>query len=429
LFVERRGIQDCATHETALTRLSGEVRRHLNQVLFSEVRVKSVCGKKLVGFGVSMVLMFGFAMSASAQQYLGTLTGEVADATGAKVANAQVSATDITTHFTTKTVTNASGEYSIPFLTPDEYVVTITAKGFQPESRTGVTLTAGGSVHTEFSMKIGSETANVDVTADAQLLDTSSANLDTTFATAAVTDTPNIGRNPFVLATLAANVYSSNYMQGKASGFTNPFSGTAVQINANGSSGHNRITLDGIPDDPAERLSGASYTGFVPSPEAVQEVKIQTALYDAQYGHGNGVVTNTVLRSGSNTYHGAAYFVFRNTYMDANTYERVTTQNVTGAARTPRVNDTWAQPGFVIDGPLNIPHVYKGKDKTFFMVAYERIQLHQPLPYSSLVPTTSGGLSGKGMVGGDFSSLCSNFNQTTGSAYRGRAFRSTIRRR
>ena len=208
-------------------------------------------------------------------------------------------------------------------------------------------------------------------------------------------------------------------MQGKASGFTNPFSGTAVQISADGSSGHNRITLDGIPDDPAERLSGASYTGFVPSPEAVQEVKIQTALYDAQYGHGNGVVTNTVLRSGSNTYHGSAYFVFRDTYMDANTYERVPTQHTApaGKAVTPRVNDTWTQPGFVLDGPLSIPHVYNAKDKTFFMVAYERIQLHQPLPYSSLVPTTSGvnpitGVADGGEVGGDFSALCTAFSAT-----------------
>lgn len=364
-----------------------------------------------------MVALLGMALSRplQAQQYLGTLTGQVTDATGASIPNAEVTVTDVTTHFVTKTVTNDGGNYSIPFLTPDSYSVSVIAKSFRPESITGVALTAGGNVHTDFKLQPGSETQTVEVTADAQLLDTGSANLATTFATEEVTDTPNIGRNPFVLATLAANVYSGNYMQGKASGFTNPFSGTAVQINANGSSGHNRLTLDGIPDDPAERLSGASYTGFVPSPEAVQEVKIQTALYDAQYGHGNGIVTNTVLRSGSNSFHGAAYYVFRDTYMDANTYERIPTQNATGAARTPRVNDTWTQPGFVIDGPLSIPHLYHGKDKTFFMVAYERIQLHQPLPYSGLVPTVAGtnpitGIADTGEVGGDFSALCSAFN-------------------
>lgn len=364
-----------------------------------------------------LIVLLGAGQSRQlrSQQYLGTLTGQVVDSSGANIPNAGVTVTDDTTHFVTKATTNEGGSYSIPFLTPDSYSVSVNAKGFRAESVTGVVLTAGGDVHTDFTLKPGSATETVEVTSDVQLLDTGSANLATTFATAEVTDTPNIGRNPFVLSTLAANVYSGNYMQGKASGFTNPFSGTAVQINADGSSGHNRLTLDGIPDDPAERLSGASYTGFVPSPEAVQEVKIQTALYDAQYGHGNGIVTNTVLRSGSNSYHAAAYFVFRDTYMDANTYERVPTQNATGTARTPRVNDTWTQPGFVIDGPLSIPHVYDGKDKTFFMVAYERIQLHQPLPYSGLVPTVTGinpqtGATDGGEVGGDFSVLCTAFN-------------------
>ena len=282
-----------------------------------------------------------------AQQYLGTLSGSVSDSTGAKVVSAEVTAIDATTKFVTKVITNASGEYSIPFLAPDTYTVTIVSKGFRTENRTDIVVTAGSNVQTDFTLRPGSQSEEVVVTSSSALLDTASANLQTTLSTKEVTDLPNIGRNPFVLATLAANVTSTAYMQSKASGFTNPFSGTAVQILANGNGGHNRLTLDGIPDDPAERLSGASYTGFVPSPEAVQEVKLQTALYDAEYGHGNGTVTNTVLRSGSNQYHGAAYYVFRNTYLDANTYERVPTQNAAGSAATHRVNDQWSQPGFV----------------------------------------------------------------------------------
>lgn len=350
--------------------------------------------------------------SIQAQQYLGTLSGGVSDSTGAKIVGADVTARDVTTKFETKAITNGSGEYTIPFLTPDTYTITVAAPGFGAQSRTDIVLTAGGIQHTDFSLKAGAATDQVVVTADSEQLNTASAELNTTLSTMEVTDLPNVGRNPFVLATLAANVYSGNYMQGKASGFTNPFSGTAVQILVNGSSGHNRLTLDGIPDDPAERLSGAGYTGFVPSPEAVQEVKVQTGTYDAQYGHGNGVVTNTVLRAGSDKYHGSAYFTFRDTYLDANTYERTATQNTApaGIALTPRVNDTWTQPGFVFSGPLKIPHIVKGDGKTFFMVAYERIQLHQPLPYQSLVPTTSGGITGLGEVGGDFSSLCTITN-------------------
>ena len=356
-----------------------------------------------VVFLAAMFLLLSLAntLPLHAQQYLGTLTGEVTDSTGAKIADADVAATDVTTHFTTRTKTNGSGVYSIPFLTPDTYEVMVTISGFRPETRTGLVLTAGGNLRTDFALSVGTVGEKVVVTAGQELLDTASANLGTTLGTKEVTDLPNVGRNPFVLSTLAAGVTTGAYMQSKASGFTNPFSGTAVQIIANGSSGHNRLTLDGIPDDPAERLSGASYTGFVPSPEAVEEVKTQTALYDAQYGHGNGTVLNTVLRAGSNEYHGSAYYVFRNTYLDANTHERVPTQNA-AVNPTHRVNDQWVQPGGVIDGPVIIPHLYNGHDRTFFMAAYEYVQLHQPVPFSGLVPTTA-------QLAGDFSGLCSNF--------------------
>ena len=387
--------------------------------LSKTIAVVSIQQKTVARYSLFLMafVLAGLVASSSmqAQQYLGTLSGSVSDATGAKVVGASVTATDVTTKFETKAVTNGSGDYTIPFLTPDTYSVTVASPGFRPEKRTDIVLTAGGIVQVDFSLKAGAETQSVVVTADTQLLDTTSGNLATTFLTEEVTDTPNVGRNPFVLSTLAAGVYSAGsggYMQGKASTFTNPFSGAAVQVDSNGSSGHNRLTLDGVPDDPSERFSGSSYTGFVPSPESVQEVKVQTALYDAQFGHGDGVVTNTVLRTGSSKFHGAAYDVFRNTYMNANTYERVPTQTTApaGSALTPRGSDQWQQPGGVFDGPIFIPHIYNGREKTFFMVAYEYLQLHQLLPYTSLVPTTTGGTTGKGMVGGDFSSLCSAFN-------------------
>ncbi len=168
--------------------------------------------------------------------------------------------------------------------------------------------------------------------------------------------------------------------------------------------------IDGVPDDALERngtSQGGPYTAFTPSPESIEEVKIQTALYDAEYGHGSGTVINQVLRSGTNTFHGAAYFVFRNTYLDANVYERVTNQNgaINPAAPTRRLNGTWNQPGFVFDGPVRIPHLYDGRDKTHFMVAYEHIGLRGVQGNSggagatNFVPTAA-------MAGGDFSALC-----------------------
>src|SRR6185437_7969197 len=203
----------------------------------------------------------------------------------------------------------------------------------------------------------------------------------------------------YVMATLAAGVInggSGGYFQGKSSQFTNPFSGVAIQIISDGNAGHNRLLLDGIPNDPAERLSGASYTGFVPSPEAVQEVKVQTASFDAQVGHGNGTVTNTVVRNGTNQFHGAAYYIFQNTYLNANTSEK-------SLNHQPRNNDQLSQTGAVFDGPVLIPTLYDGRNRTYFMVSFERYASHTAINYSARVPTNA-------ERSGDFSALCSTFN-------------------
>jgi len=352
---------------------------------------------------VSVFTLFSFSSRlVQAQQYLATLSGEVTDSSGAKLPQADVTATDVVTKFVTKTVTNGVGLFTIPSLSPGLYMVTISASGFRKETRNGILLTAGAVEQTDFALQVGNQSDQMLVSSDTALLDTASANLGDTLSQKEVSDIPNVGRNPFVLSTLAAGVTSGSYMQGKVSNFT--IGGVAVQITANGSAGHNRLTLNGIPDDPAERLSGANYTGFVPSPEAVQEVKIQTALFDSQFGHGNGTITNTVVKNGTNDLHGAAYYVFQNTYMNANTYERVPNQNgvINSAAPTRRTNDQLQQTGFVVTGPMIVPKVYNGRNKTFFMVAFERYASHTPLPYSSRVPTSA-------ERAGDFSILCASF--------------------
>ena len=351
------------------------------------------------GFCVLLALTLGFALPTQAQQYLGSLSGSVSDPTGAKVVGAEVAATDTTTHFVSKGVTNDSGEYNIPSLTPDVYSITVTAKGFRVETRTGITLTAGATAGVDFALTVGSLTESVIVTENSQLLDTQSAGLSTTIPNQEVTDLPNNGRNPNVLATLTVGVInggSGGYFQGKSSQYTNPFSGVAVQIVTDGSGGHNRLTIDGIPNDPPERLSGTTYAGFTPSPESVQEVKVTQSIFDAQVGHGNGTVTDTILKSGNDKFHGAAYYVFQNTYLNANTSEK----SHLGQTRN---NDQLSQSGFVFDGPVFIPKVYDGHDKTFFMVAYERYLSHQAQNYSSRVPTAA-------ELKGDFSGLCNTFN-------------------
>ena len=356
------------------------------------------------------LLLILCALPAHAQRYLATLTGEVSDPTGAKIVGAILTATDVTTKFSTRVVSNSSGSYSFPFLTPDTYDVTVEARGFRTETRKGVVLTAGSDVRTDFTVSVGSQTATLTVDASSPLLDTASATIGTTFTEQQVHDLPSMGRVPAMVASLAAGAYDSAFIGGKTDSTLVPWGGGPTATSGNGVGGYTRPMIDGVPDDALERNGtgqGGPYTAFTPSPESIQEVKIQTALYDAQYGHGSGTVINQVLRSGTNTYHGAAYYVFRNTYLDANTYERVPNQNgaLNPAAPSRRLNGTWNQPGFVFAGPVRIPRLYDGRDKTYFMVAYEHISLRGTTGNSggagatNFVPTAA-------MAGGDFSALC-----------------------
>ena len=346
---------------------------------------------------------------ASGQRYLGGIQGDVTDTTGAKVADANITAEEVSTHFKASVKSNDAGTYSFPALNPGTYTVSSTAPSFGTQTRANVVVTAGALQVVNFAMQPGGTSETVQVEAEGNtLIDTGSANIATTLNSQEVADLPNEGRDPYVMATLAVGVVnggSGGYFQGKSSQFTNPFSGVAVQIGSNGNYGHNRLLLDGIPNDPPERLSGSTYAGFTPSPEAVQEVKVQTSIFDAQIGHGNGTITNTVVKSGTNKLHGAAYYVFQNTYLNANTYERVPNQNgaINAASATRRNNDQLSQTGAVVSGPVWIPHVYDGRDKTFFMVAFERYASHQAINYTSRVPTAA-------ERNGDFSALCSAFN-------------------
>lgn len=185
-----------------------------------------------------------------------------------------------------------------------------------------------------------------------------------------------------MVAATVPGMYSGLYQE-RPSEYGRPYDGAAVQMSAEGARGQTyQITLNGLPDDLPERASGATYTGFVPPPDAVQEVNTQTSLYDAEFGHTSGVLVNTVLKSGTNQYHGEAYWYLRNTILNANCFQC----NYAGEPTSPT---NWNEPGLLFAGPVRIPGVYNGKNKTFFMVSYEIIRNSNPTPGVTTVPTTA----------------------------------------
>ena len=121
---------------------------------------------------------------------------------------------------------------------------------------------------------------------------------------------------------------------------------------------------------------------FVPSPDATAEFKVQSNLYDAQYGRTGGGVINVILKSGTNAFHGAAYMYYRDEKLNANTFDG-------NRAGTPKADLYWNQPGVTISGPVRIPGLYDGRDKTFFMYSYERISSQIPFPQVFTVPSAA----------------------------------------
>jgi len=157
---------------------------------------KPAIGKCLLTIAIFLGLLASTPLQA--QRYLGSITGEIVDSTGAKVPGATVIVEDVTTHFKSNAVANGAGAYSFPALNPDTYTVIVTAASFKSETRANVVLTAGQIVEADFSLHPGAPTETIQVRAESALLDTASANIATTLSTQEVTDLPNEGRNPYV---------------------------------------------------------------------------------------------------------------------------------------------------------------------------------------------------------------------------------------
>jgi hypothetical protein len=325
------------------------------------------------------------------QEFRGTITGTVTDSSGAAVPNVQVEARKVDTSATISAGTNEAGVYTIPFLLPGTYTVTATAPGFKQAVREKIEVHAGDKVQTDLKLEVGASSESVTVTAEAEQLRTATASMGQTINSTQARDLPIMGRNTYMLANLATGMYTALNTTSQASGFGRPYDGASAQMSSEGIGSQYQIMLNGIPNAPEERASAAIYVGFVPSPDSVEEVTVQTHIYDAQYGHSSGTVVNAVLKGGTNKLHGSLYEFFRNDKLNANSFAG-------NAAKNPRGVMRWNQPGFVIDGPVRIPKVYNGKDKTFFMLNMEWVRNASPLPYTASYPTQA-------QRNADFSSL------------------------
>lgn len=318
------------------------------------------------------------AAAVLAQENRATIVGTITDPQGGMIPNATIKATNIETNATTTTTSNDAGLYTLPFLPVGRYQLTVTASGLKTSVRENLDLRVGDRLQLDFKMEVGAVSETVTISSAAPLLDTATASRGQVIDGEKVHDLPLLGRNPFLLAALASGVQITP-SQGSIS--FRPFdNGGMDNISINGGrSRSNEFLIDGAPNTGTEN-NGIGALAFVPSPDAVEEFKVQSNTYDAQFGRTGGGTINLTLKGGTNKFHGALYHFFRNDVLNANVFQN----NAAGAKRTAF---RWNQPGLVFNGPVWIPGLYNGKDKTFFMFSWEKIKSSLPSPVVRSVPT------------------------------------------
>jgi len=345
------------------------------------------------------LLFIAAVCSLSAQEF----TGRVTDATGAVLPKVVVTAHNVDTGVDTKAVTNGSGVYTIPYLHHGSYTVSAEIKGFEKDVRAGLNLQVDETSVVNFKLQVGSETVTVTVTADT-VLDIGKADVGEVVENTRVTELPLNGRDPTMLSTLAAGVNTNNPF-----GYTRPFDDNTSNLSVNGGgAGNIEMLLDGTSNNAApvnitggstESIAHSAYTAPV---DSVQEFKMITSPYDAQYGLMSGGVADVILKSGTNTIHGDAYEFARRTYMNANSWENdwKVSQLPAGsdASQYRKPKYTQDQYGFELDGPLVVPKLYNGKNKSFFTVQWEHFHALSPLTDVASVPDGD-------WASGDFSNL------------------------
>jgi hypothetical protein len=313
-----------------------------------------------------------------AQEVRATITGTVSDPQGSVIVGARVVARNLANGAIAEATTNESGLFVAPFLPIGKYHVTASMQGFKSALRDNIELRVGDRIQLNFTLEVGAAAETITVSAETALLDTATSSNGQVIDAAKVKDLPLLGRNPFLLAAISTGV---QYTPTRGSRSNRPFdNGGMDSFSINGGrQTTNEFLLDGVPDTNTE-TTAPSNLSFVPSPDATEEFKVQTNTYDAQYGRTGGGVVNVSLKAGTNDLHGVLYHYLRNDKLNANAFE-------TNAAGLGRSAFRWNQPGLVFHGPVLIPKLYNGKNKTFFMFSWEKIKSSIPLPQNYTVPT------------------------------------------
>ncbi|HTS62801.1 MAG TPA: carboxypeptidase regulatory-like domain-containing protein [Candidatus Acidoferrales bacterium] len=295
-----------------------------------------------------VIFCFFLVTALFAQGDRGTITGAVTDSTGAPIPNVAVSIVNTATNTTVRVTTTSTGEYTVASLPPGEYRVEIAAPGFKRFVENGVRAAAGGTVRLDAQLEVGQVSESVEVQAQVAGLQTENAKVTSSVENKAIDELPLVVggamRSPFDLVTIIPQARGS---------------GNALMIGG-GQAAAWGATLDGLSVN-TNRSGDAGETAYLtPSVEAITEFAVETNGFKAEYGQAGGGMISFASKSGSNAFHGTAYEFLRNDDFDAR-----------GFFATQRSIYKQSDFGGSLGGPVTIPKLYRGKDRTFFFVTYE----------------------------------------------------------
>jgi hypothetical protein len=318
---------------------------------------------------IFFVLLLACPLATPAQQETATITGEVKDASGALVPQAMITVTNVGTNISVNTETNDQGSYTVSSLRPGEYKITVEKSGFNKSLRSGVTLQVNQFARIDITLQAGQVSETVEVVSGAPLLESETSSRGSVIDQKKIVDLPLNGRDYNQLALLSPGVLPGTPRLASVN-----FKGV---LNVNGNRTFNNVfLLDGVDNiSYSNSFRGENVQLVQPSIEALQEFKIQTNAYSAEFGRSSGAVVNATIKSGTNAIHGSLYEFLRNDVLDANNFF----SNALGAPKPVRKRNQF---GVAIGGPIV-------KNKTFWFADYEGLREREGVPRVRLVPTAA----------------------------------------
>ena len=307
---------------------------------------------------------------ASAQVNKSNLTGVVQDSSGAAIPGATMRLVNAGTGAVRTDTTDGTGLYRFTLLDYGIYRLEAEHAGFKKVVREPIQLETGQTTTVDMTMPVGELKESVQVTAESPLLRTETGGSGTTVTTQEMNEVPLVGRNPYIFLTLSPGIqYTGSYAA------VNPYDNNGPSaFSSSGSSSNSEFLLDGMPNNKIDAVS------FSPSPDAVQEMRVQTNAYDAEFGHSGAAFVNVSTRSGTNQIHGSAYWYLQNDHLNANSFFN----NRNGTARPLDKRNTF---GGSLGGPVWLPKIYNGRNRTFYFANYEGTQIRSDDIARQIVPT------------------------------------------